>query len=225
VIERWSRDRFSEVNGRGPLREEMACRILDQIISGLEHMHLNTTCHRDIKLKNIMLSGMDSDLRVAIADFGLSKRFRQGEQLRDVCGTLHYNSPELLCGPNDLVQNDIWALGVVLHAMLSGYLPFDLPEDSTNQRWLTERIADARYFVMPATVSRAARDLVESILKVDQAERATHCDCARARSRARVCRQQHRPHTRRRCRRNRSPLNSLSLNLNLSSHTVTHTHN
>ncbi len=66
-----------------------------QIISGLDHLHGNGVFHRDIKLENLLL---DDELRVKIADFGLSKVAIQCElgKAKSCTGTPNYMAHELV---------------------------------------------------------------------------------------------------------------------------------
>ena len=76
------------------LGQDEARNIYGQIISGLGHIHSRGVVHRDLKLENIMLD--KTRTRVAITDFGLSTRSREGEFLDTRCGTEEYAAPELL---------------------------------------------------------------------------------------------------------------------------------
>lgn len=61
-----------------------------------------------------------------IVDFGLSNLLKDGKFLVTSCGSLNYASPEIVSGKvyeGTLV--DVWSCGIVLFAMLAGYLPFD----------------------------------------------------------------------------------------------------
>ena len=79
--------------------------------------------HRDIKPGNIMLSrGV-----VKILDFGISKLANQsGLTLPGIAlGTAAYTAPEQAKGESVDHRADIWALGIVLHEMITGACPFE----------------------------------------------------------------------------------------------------
>ena len=67
-----------------------------------------------------------SDYIIKIADFGLGNFFSDGELLKTACGSPCYAPPEML---NKLAYDpkkvDIWSSGIILHAMVLGYLPFE----------------------------------------------------------------------------------------------------
>jgi len=107
---------------KGPLPVAEAIRCAAQVADGLAHAHAHGVIHRDIKPANLMFSG-DGSLK--ILDFGIAKI--AGEKLTRtglVLGTLAYMSPEQAAGGVLDHRTDLWALGVVLHEMLTGRPPF-----------------------------------------------------------------------------------------------------
>jgi serine/threonine protein kinase len=106
----------------GPLPVAEAIRCAAQVADGLAHAHAHGVIHRDIKPANLMFDG-DGSLK--ILDFGIAKI--AGEKLTRtglVLGTLAYMSPEQAAGGVLDHRTDLWALGVVLHEMLTGRPPF-----------------------------------------------------------------------------------------------------
>ena len=107
------------------LSEEKSAFFYYQLINGLEYIHSLGIVHRDLKPENLLLT---QDEILKIIDFGLSNYFKanQLELLETPCGSPCYASPEMLSGENyDGFKIDIWATGIILFAMLCGYLPFD----------------------------------------------------------------------------------------------------
>ncbi len=104
-----------------PLNEALAIAI--QACQGLQHAHEKGVVHRDIKPANVMITPQG---QVKIMDFGLA---HVGDRTRltktgSSIGTPAYMSPEQVTGEIADRRTDIWSLGVTLHEMLTGRLPF-----------------------------------------------------------------------------------------------------
>src|SRR5690606_18593615 len=81
-----------------PLPEQYARTVIKQVLQGLRYFHGQGFAHRDLKPRNILVYEAPPDfaeLRVKIADFGISKRARQDEstRLHSFCGTLGFLAP------------------------------------------------------------------------------------------------------------------------------------
>jgi serine/threonine protein kinase len=75
-----------------------------------------------------MISEEDnSDIK--LVDFGLAKTLGPNETSNEAFGTLCYVAPEILLQNSYDKSVDLWSLGVLIHLMLSGSLPFDAKED------------------------------------------------------------------------------------------------
>jgi 5'-AMP-activated protein kinase catalytic alpha subunit len=82
-------------------------------------------------------------------DFGLSNTYKDGETLKTPCGSPCYAAPEMIAGKRyNGLEVDIWSSGVVLFAMVCGYLPFEDP----NTAKLYKKILGAQYTI-PSFVS------------------------------------------------------------------------
>ena len=106
----------------GCLKEQEARPIFQQVVSAVHFLHQRRIAHRDIKLENILIDG---DGNVKLCDFGLAIHLAKGQMLKKVCGSLHYMAPEILARkPYDGLAVDMWSLGVVLYAMVTGQFPY-----------------------------------------------------------------------------------------------------
>lgn len=84
--------------------------------------------HRDLKPENMLI---DFDKGIKLVDFGLSNTYRPKELLKTACGSPCYAAPEMISGLKyNGTQVDVWSCGVVLFALLAGYLPFEDPDTS-----------------------------------------------------------------------------------------------
>lgn len=94
-----------------------------QACRGLKYLHDSSVTHRDIKPDNILLDSSSPNALLKISDFGLSKLIST-DSMKTVCGTQLYVAPEVLMGGNYTNKVDIWSMGCLLYAMLSGSVPF-----------------------------------------------------------------------------------------------------
>jgi serine/threonine-protein kinase len=108
---------------RGPLVRERVINIACQVARGLQHAHAHGVIHRDIKPSNVIVT---ADGVAKIVDFGLARRCTPSATTESggLSGTLPYMSPEQTMGKPVDARSDIWSLGVMLHQMLTGRLPF-----------------------------------------------------------------------------------------------------
>lgn len=157
---------FDYVSGNGALPEEEAVRLFRQIIAGLSYCHRFNICHRDLKPENILL---DSQRNIKLADFGMAALQPDGTWLNTSCGSPHYAAPEIIQGQQYRGDRaDIWSTGIILFAMLNGFLPFDggtLPN--------TLRLVKKGEYYLPPSLSIEASDLIQRILQKRPEKRIT----------------------------------------------------
>jgi len=157
---------FDYIVSKGRVPEQEACRFFHQIIAGVEKIHESHVVHRDLKPENLLL---DEHKGIKIVDFGLSNLFRDGQRLSTACGSPCYAPPEMVAGQQYVPQMcDLWSCGVILFALVCGYLPFE----DQNTAALYKKILAADYQV-PTFISDAVKDLIGGLLTADPARRFT----------------------------------------------------
>jgi serine/threonine protein kinase len=105
-------------NIKGPIGEPFCGNFMRQLLDAVAFMHGRDICHRDIKLENILLHNGTAKL----ADFGF---VTSASLSRTHCGSTIYAAPEVVRGQEyDPKKADVWSLGVVFFAFLTGTLPF-----------------------------------------------------------------------------------------------------
>lgn len=111
-----------EEQKRLPWKETLAVAL--QITAALRHAHNHGIIHRDLKPANLMRT---EEGVVKLADFGIAKVFatKQLTATGALVGTAEYLSPEQAAGKNVTVRSDLYSLGVVLYAFLTGRCPFE----------------------------------------------------------------------------------------------------
>lgn len=111
-----------------PLHPPEALDIAIQVAGGLEAAHEMEIVHCDVTSNNILVlqAGPMSSGKVKIIDFGLAKNRELAVHAKSgsTGGTVPYMSPEQARGEGVDQRTDIWSLGIVLHEMLTGTLPF-----------------------------------------------------------------------------------------------------
>ena len=151
------------------LSEEESCLYFQQIISGIEYLQKLKISHRDIKSENILIEQNTKNIK--IIDFGLSNLYgnKENEILTTACGSPFYAPPEMLKGETYKGSAvDIWSIGVVLYAMICGFLPFEGSDNSE----LYKKIIDGK-FSIPSHVSNNCRDLIHQMFITNPKKRIT----------------------------------------------------
>lgn len=109
--------------------EEMACTIIEQVLSAVVYLHKHDFVHRDLKPENIIFETKDENSPIKVIDFGTSTYFHKGSsKLRKKLGTPYYIAPEVLKRNYD-EKCDVWSCGVILYILLCGYPPFNGAND------------------------------------------------------------------------------------------------
>ncbi|KAL8827305.1 MAG: hypothetical protein Q9191_003260 [Dirinaria sp. TL-2023a] len=153
-------------HGRLPL--EKVQKIFTQLVGAVAYVHNLSCVHRDLKLENILL---DKNENVKLCDFGFTREYEgKASYLQTFCGTICYSAPEMLKGEKYAGEKvDVWSLGVILYALLTGELPFDDDDDlvtkhkilSTEPQWPEEAPPEAKALV---TLMLSKRPLIRPTL-------------------------------------------------------------
>ena len=109
-------------NGRR-LEWRETLRIGVEVCRALKHAHDCGVIHRDLKPANLLLT---QDEQIKLTDFGIAKLFghTQMTALGGVLGTADYMAPEQAEGRPVTPRSDLYSLGSVLYALLTGRPPF-----------------------------------------------------------------------------------------------------
>ena len=115
-----------QIDRDGPVPEPEAREIARQICAGLAQAHRQGVIHGDLKPGNVLIvRAPRSPIRVVITDFGIAtlKPIEGAPVMGGRGGTPDYMAPELFLGEPSTVASDLYALGILFHAMLTGHSP------------------------------------------------------------------------------------------------------
>ncbi|KAA8491661.1 Calcium/calmodulin-dependent protein kinase type I [Porphyridium purpureum] len=153
---------FSEASAVGVVRE---------ILEGVKYLHERQIVHRDIKPENILCVSREIPFRIKLTDFGFAN-YDDVDQMQTFIGTPFYMAPEILTSKGHGMPVDIYAVGIVTYAMLSGRLPFETDDKANAYNKITEgrvTFPDADW----RNVSLPAKDFVTECLQWDPTKRPT----------------------------------------------------
>ena len=157
---------FDYIVSHQKLDENEASIFFYQLINGVDYIHKKGVAHRDLKPENLLLT-VDNILK--IIDFGLSHEYDENSLLKTKCGSPSYAAPEIIKGKlYDGFKTDIWCCGIILYAMLCGYLPFE----GDNNRELFTNILECNP-EYPSFLSKNSKKLIQNLLKINPDERLT----------------------------------------------------
>jgi tetratricopeptide (TPR) repeat protein len=150
--------------GSGPLPLSGAIRFAWQVADAIAHAHERRVIHRDLKTANVMVAEGD---RAKVVDFGLA--YRASIETDDtvtltmppsIVGTLASMAPEQIRGDHLDPRCDVWALGVLMHELLTGTRPF---EGRTTFE-LSDRILHGDPAQLPHSVPPRVKHVVQACL-------------------------------------------------------------
>ncbi|MBL0122644.1 MAG: serine/threonine protein kinase [Betaproteobacteria bacterium] len=114
--------------GKLPITERL--KLFQQILAAVAHAHHHLVVHRDLKPANILI---DQSGQVKLLDFGIAKLIDDGDEenaaadLTQMGGrimTLRYAAPEQVADGVISTGTDVYALGVILHELVTGLSPY-----------------------------------------------------------------------------------------------------
>eukprot|EP00941_MAST-03F_sp_MAST-3F-sp1_P001849 g1849.t1 len=158
------------------LKEDLACRILKQVLSAVAYLHSKNIIHRDIKPENIMVI---SSQKIKLIDFGLSKMTGKS-MAQTFVGTPEYFAPEV--NPKFRRKNsnaadeyisgygteaDCWSLGILFFVLMAGHFPI-LNENEDGVVEVSLKCTTPNVVLSPLV-----KDLIRGFLRNNPKERLT----------------------------------------------------
>ncbi|XP_055077005.1 maternal embryonic leucine zipper kinase [Periophthalmus magnuspinnatus] len=159
---------FDYIIAKDRLSEEETRVFFRQIVSAIAYVHSQGFAHRDLKPENLLIDGAHN---LKLIDFGLCARPKGGlgYELMTCCGSPAYAAPELIQGKAYIgSEADVWSMGVLLFALLCGYLPFDDDNCMVLYRKITRGKYDNPQWLSPGSII-----LLNQMMQVDPKRRLT----------------------------------------------------
>lgn len=145
--------------------------IMKEIAKGVDYLHKNNILHRDIKEHNILITNKTKDpVKVVICDFGLS--IRKPSTNFDVY-TITHRAPEVIREEFCSFPADIWAMGCVFIALLSGITPYFTINEKTSDEVKLNYIKNKLKNTIPVVVNNALLNKLCSKMLCDYKYRLT----------------------------------------------------
>eukprot|EP00347_Sterkiella_histriomuscorum_P002112 403369430 len=144
--------------------EQKVAQYFWKICLGMKYLHDQGILHRDMKLSNILINPKED---IKIIDLGLAIRIQdlKTEQIAG-CGTPNYIAPEVIMSKSYGLKADIWSLGCIFFALLTGTPPFE----EVNVQETIQRAKAGKYSI-PSKISSQAADLIKKMLVKKQNDR------------------------------------------------------
>lgn len=153
-------------NTNQAISDIQASSIMKQILEAVTYIHDKGLLHRDLKMANILLNNSTSSKPVVkIIDFGFGER-QQLESLNDHVGTLAYMAPEVAIHQEYTKSVDIWALGIIMHKLLTGnqHPFFDKKRDDISN--FRKKLAEMKKVEPSPQLSWLSKNLFQRLMTV-----------------------------------------------------------
>lgn len=152
---------------------ELGAACVYVLAGALAHAHEQGIIHRDLKPDNVMIHEAGDTPVIKLMDFGIAQIIDRDERMTmtgSLIGSPSHMAPEIINGEDADERSDVFSLGTLLYALLTGQLPFEAPSPAA----LLKKILNGEYpdprEVKPA-VSDALAKVVSDALARERSER------------------------------------------------------
>ena len=129
IVMRWVRghDLQALIARTGGLDPRRTAAIVAQVGAGLDAAHEAGIVHRDVKPANVLITGEEGSGHVYLSDFGLTREVTADTRITESgewLGTVNFMAPEQFEGARVDSRTDVYGLGCLLYAALTGQAPY-----------------------------------------------------------------------------------------------------
>lgn len=155
---------------------ELAAACVYVLAGALGHAHEQGIIHRDLKPDNVMINEAGDTPVIKLMDFGIAQIVDRDERMTmtgSLIGSPSHMAPEIIDGEDADERSDIFSLGTVLYALVTGQLPFEAPSpgallkkilagDYPDPREIKPSVSDALTQVIHDSMALKPSDRIQS---------------------------------------------------------------
>uniref|UniRef100_A0A1B0GHS1 cGMP-dependent protein kinase n=2 Tax=Lutzomyia longipalpis TaxID=7200 RepID=A0A1B0GHS1_LUTLO len=156
---------WTTLRDRGYFDDATTQFIIGCVLQAFEYLHARGIVYRDLKPENLML---DSRGYVKLVDFGFAKYIGYSSKTWTFCGTPEYVAPEVILNKGHDRGVDFWALGILIHELLTGTPPFTASDPMKTYNIILKGIDMVDF---PRHMSRTAIGLIKKLCRDAPVER------------------------------------------------------
>ncbi|CAG9312074.1 unnamed protein product [Blepharisma stoltei] len=155
----------------GAFNDYAASTLISNILKALNHCHKLGIIHRNIRPESIVFDSNARDSTLKLTNFEFIWTLSEMQQTKD---TVTYMAPEMIQGNYNKKTSDIWSLGIILHVLMTGKLPFTGKNNDEVIKSIQNGI-DLKSKTW-ALHSDEVKDLLSKMLKIDPDDRISAAD-------------------------------------------------
>jgi serine/threonine protein kinase len=170
-------DLFNKIIAAEHFTERYCAVVARKLLSALVYMHDQNIIHRDLKLENIMMTSIDEESDVKIADFGFAAEMTP-ENMSIFCGSPGYVAPEILKKLPYDAKVDVYGVGIIIYIVLSGNSPFfgRSVEETLDKNREGMILYEPHFW---SDISESAQEFVQYLTRLDPTGRPTAAEALR----------------------------------------------
>ena len=155
---------FRRIKSKRIFEEQKALVIVKKLLFSVRYLSSKGLVHRNIKPENILMVSKENDFEMKIIDFGTACK-EHDETESGICGSPGYIAPEILRQEEFSSKADVFSVGVIMHILLLGKIPFKRSENGLITRSLKDLVAP------PQKLSKQCVELLMMLLNPDPKKR------------------------------------------------------